>query len=228
MLNKISRLYLERYLYQPKLVSKHNNISIELNLMHIYLLIPLLILLLSGCNIKQSTQIYENSESGISLEKPSNWEVTYTERNGMISLSPKMGLWDKQSSRIEIFGPACRTTSNPWTNNPDELKSDVNRIRILYGLNAVTYSQEPKEYIIGGNEVVMAAVDIPTLSMVDDPNRILVDDKGQNIFQTIEIYAISNDNNGVMGYIYKGNDDELNKQAREIIDSIQLNCPVNP
>jgi len=224
MENKIPRFRFDRFFYVTEIVCRYNNKNIEWNSISIYLIFSLAIFLLAGCNMNQSKQLYKNSISGISLEKPSNWEVTYSERDGLITLFAKRGFWDRKKSRIEIYGNACRSFTIPWLNSMDEIKSDVNRIRILYGLDAITYSQEPNEYIIDGFEVVMAAIDIPTVSMLNDPNRIQVDHKDQNTLQTIELYAISNNNNGIMGYIYKGNDEVLNKQAREIIESIQFLC----
>ena len=115
------------------------------NILNPYLLILLLVLvyMTTGCNSTSSEQLFENSESGISLLKPGNWNSEYFERSGVIVLEPQKRGGNKDSARIEIHGSACVPTP-PWFNGPKtELESNIERIRILHNLDSVTIIQAP-------------------------------------------------------------------------------------
>ncbi len=192
----------------------------------------LFIFLLSGCvkgsNRTQSNQLYENPESGISLEKKANWDLEFYERSGLILLETENGFLQRNSSRLEIYENAC-DLGTTWLNRPDEeLAADIERIQSLYNLTSVTFVQEPMKVEIGDNEAIRTIIAIPTTAMVNDTNRIQVEDHGPDTLQTIDIYAISDQGITIFAYIYEGDDDALNQQAREIVDSIQFICTPEP
>jgi len=187
----------------------------------------LVIHLASGCSSTSSKRLYENPESGISLEKPGNWDLAFYERSGTIVLEPENGIANQGSARIEIYGNACVDTT---FNTPEEyIEANIDRIRILYDLDSVTIVQEPIQVEIGDYKVTKAIITIPTMSLPEDSVENQVGDRGPNISQTVEMFAIGNgDRNSIMVQLYKGNSEELNAEAEEIVDSIQLNCSPEP
>jgi len=176
------------------------------------------------CNQAPSDQLYENPESGISLLKPPNWNVEFYERNGVILLESKN---DQNSARIEIYGNACYPGT--WLNRPDEaLVADVERIQNRYNLASAPIIQESTNVETGDNDAIRVIIAIPTAAMLEDTSRIQVGDRGPDTLQTIAIYAISNQGIPILVYIYEGDDDALNDQAREIVESIQFICTPEP
>lgn len=179
--------------------------------------------LASGCSSTSSKQLYENPESGIRLERPGNWDLAFYERSGTIVLEPENGIANKGSARIEIHGSAC---GHPFFITPEEdIEANIDRIRILYNLSSVTIVQEPIKVETGDYEVTKAIITIPTMSLPEDSVENQVGGRGPNVFQPIDMFEIRDrDNNFIMVYVYKGNSDELNAEADEIVDSIQLTC----
>jgi hypothetical protein len=175
-----------------------------------------------------SKELYTNPKTDISLEKPDNWNLEYIERNGMIVLETKNWNRGKVSARVEIQGPACTLDSGGFNNSKEEIEWNIDRIRILYGLNSVAMVQKPSNTEIGEYEVTKAVIVIPTMSMLNDLNRNQVGDSDPNISQTIALSAITYNDNTLMAYIYKGNDEVLNAQAQEIVDSIRITCAAKP
>ena len=176
------------------------------------------------CNQAPSDQLYENPESGISLLKPPNWNVEFYERNGVTSLESKNG---QNSTRLEFLDNACYPGT--WLNRPgEELAANIQRIQSLYNLSSVTILQEPMNIAIGDKDAIRVIIAIPTAAMLDDTSRIQVGDRGPDALQTIDIYAISNQGITIFAYIYEGDDDALNDQAREIVESIQFICTPEP
>jgi hypothetical protein len=192
----------------------------------------LIVYLISGCTPAESKQLYENSENGISLEKPENWDLAFNKRNGFIVLEAENGILDKASARIEIFAGTCPPNSanaDTSQNSPHEiLERDIHRIGILYDLNSVTVVQEPIRVETKDYEVTKAVIAIPTMSMLGDSARNQVGDPGPDVLQTIDLFVITDSNNTIMAYIYKGNSNVLNTEAQEIVDSIQRNCLDGP
>lgn len=188
-----------------------------------------IVYMVSGCNSTPSKQLYQNSEFGISLEKPSHWSLEFTERNGLIALETETGIWAKESARIEIYGYACEPTPFLPKNPEEELELDVNRIRDLYSLDSVTTIQEPTKTQIRGNEVTTTIISIPTMSLPEDSVRNQVGERDVDIFQIIDISIIRDSkNNSIIVYIYKGTNEQLNADAEDIVNSIELTCLVKP
>lgn len=181
---------------------------------------------ITGCSSTTSKQPYENSEFGITLEKPGNWDLEFYERSGTIVLEAESGFWNKDSTRIEIYGYACVSTSN----NPITLlEANIDRIQILYDLESVTIVQQPTIVESGKYEVAKTIILIPTTSLPEDSARNQVGVQDSNIYQIIEMFAIrDSNNNSILVDIYKGNNEELNAEAEDIVSSIDLNCTANP
>lgn len=135
--------------------------------------------LMSGCSSATSKELYENSEFGISLEKPGNWRLEFYERSGSIVLESERGFLNKDSARIEIYGYACVPT---LFHNPNEaLESNIERIRTLYNLDSVTIVQEPSTVETGDNEITKAIITIPTMSLPEDSAKNQVGVQGSDM-----------------------------------------------
>jgi hypothetical protein len=187
----------------------------------------LVVYLMSGCSSTSSKQLYENPEFGIRLEKPGNWDLAFYERSGSIVLEAENGIGNKDSARIEIHGYACVPVL--FNNSEEAIESNIDRIRILYDLDSVTIVEEPIKVETGDYEVTKAIITIPTLSLPEDSVENQVGDRGPNVFQPIDMFAIrDSDNNFIMVYVYKGNSEAINAEADEIVDSIQLTCSTEP
>jgi len=189
------------------------------------LLITLLLIAysVSACSSRSSKQLYENPVSGVSLEKPGNWDLAFYERSATIVLEPKDGIMNQGSARVEVIGGACHDTM--FATPEEDMEAEIDRIRILYDLDFVTVVQHPTRAETGAYEVTKATIAIPTMSLPEDSVVNKVGDRGPDIFQTIEITAIRDRNRSfILAYVYRGNSDELNAEAEEIVGSIQAVC----
>jgi len=189
------------------------------------LLITLLLIAysVSACSSRSSKQLYENPVSDVSLEKPGNWDLAFYERSATIVLEPKDGIMNQGSARVEVIGGACHDTM--FATPEEDIEAEIDRIRILYDLDFVTVVQHPTRAETGAYEVTKATIAIPTMSLPEDSVVNKVGDRGPDIFQTIEITAIRDRNRSfILAYVYRGNSDELNAEAEEIVGSIQAVC----
>lgn len=187
---------------------------------------PMILLLffcfLSGCSSTPSKQLYTHPKIDISLEKPADWNLEYIERSGRIVLKAKNETGEKSSTRVEISGSACvfRGFSNPR----EEVEADIDRLRGLYHLSSVTFIQNLSEARIGDYLVTKAVIGIP----VNDWNGKGSGTSASDELQPIAVFAITRTRDTVMAYIYLGQDERLNAQAQEIVDSIRITCAAKP
>jgi hypothetical protein len=209
------------YINKPKAQSNKVICSI------IYISLFIIVFQISGCKPKITQKDYENLDSGVKLILPSNWDLSYDERSGVIVVETQKQLFDSASARIEVFGSPCQIAT-PWENSSiDEIDKNINRIRLLYGLDTITSIQEPEKSEKGDYEITNVIILVPTISMSQDKNRIQVSQKYSDTNQIIEIVAKSHLNSKVfmMAYIYYGDNDQINAQAKEIYNSIIRFCP---
>ncbi len=194
------------------------------------LLINFLVVLIAvGCTASISKQSYENLEVGLMLEKPGNWDLAYSERNGVIYLEAEKGIWKKDAIRIQIHGRSClsdvQDPNTPYNTPKEEIEWNIQRMKMLYSLESITIIQEPITDKIGSNEATKAVIEIPAAVLEGSSDR----SRGSDISQRINMYQIRDgDKSSVMVYVFQSNNDELNVQAEEIIESIQFNCPSAP
>lgn len=186
--------------------------------------LSLLISMITGCIPASNYQKYENRELGISLEKPELWELNYNERNGMIVLTKNGNILINESSRIEIQGPACTHNLNNFTNPREEIEWNIERIRDLYHLESLPMIQEIEEINYEDYKYTSTTIAIPTISLSADSDRNQMGNSSPELMQLIDIIAISKDDNTIINYIYKGKNEIVNNQAKEIINSIKIIC----
>ncbi len=201
------------------------------NALNFPLSLVFLVCLLSGCISTRATKIYQNSETGISLEKSGNWNAIFDSRSGAIYLITKKGIWQNGTARVEIFAGSCPDDSIKGSNSqqtpPQILRQDIKRLGTLYNLEEVNIIQEPKKVTVEGKdyEFTQAIVSVPTMSMPANSNRIQVGEPDPSKSQIIELFVISNSEDTILAFIYKGNNEGLNAQAESIIKSIKRKCP---
>ena len=178
------------------------------------IVISLLIIWISvGCTASTSIQPYENVDAGIRLEKPTNWEVAYSERNGITYLEAR----DKDSIQVQIHGPACHKNSSQFSTPDEEIESNFQRMKMLYNVDTITVIQEPLLEKVGDNELTKAVIEIP------------VPKEGSDGSQVVSVFQIRNsDKNSVMVYVFQNDNERLNVQAEEMIESLQFICPSAP
>lgn len=195
----------------------------------ITLITPLLIIyLISGCASRSSWQQYESREFGIELKKPTNWDVTVYERSGTIVLETEERIRNDGSARIEIHGNACIPVSPWFENSYEQIELNIDRIGILYDLDSVSIIQEPTKIEEGENEIIKAIISIPTMAFQQSDDRNQTGIQETNLSQIIEMFAIRNKDYFTIAYIYLGSSEELNAEAEEIVNSIQLICSTGP
>ncbi len=181
--------------------------------------------LVSGCSSTTSKEIYENSEFGISLEKPSNWSLQSDERSRSIVLEAETGIWNKDSILIVIQGIAVSPL--PY-DSKQELEANIDRLRMVYNLDSVTVIQESAIVEDEVYEMATATILIPTMSIPEDSTANQVGVQDPDMFQTVDMRTIRCPDNFALIYIYKGNSEQLNAEAEAIVDSIQLTCAADP
>lgn len=173
-------------------------------------------------------RVYKNSETGTRINKPDNWKVSFNERNGLIVITAKEGFWKHDSARIEIFAGTCPispATSDSFSTPLNELlQQDIERIGKLYNQESVSILQEPIKIDNAVYEVEKAIISIPTMSMFDDSARIQVGDPKPDKAQTIVLYAFRDSKRSVLAYMYTGNSETLNIQAKDIVESVRWAC----
>lgn len=180
--------------------------------------------LISGCSSTSSSQQYENTELGIRLERPGNWDLIYHERSGSVVLDAENRLGNKDSAHVEIYGNACVPAPAWFQGSRQEIYLNIDRIRILYNLDSVKIIQEPSEIEAGLKEIIKAIIIVPTMSLPENSVRNQVGGRDPDLFQTIVMFAIKSENHFVMAYVYEGGNNELNAEAEAIVTSIQFMC----
>jgi hypothetical protein len=189
----------------------------------------LVILIAVGCTASISKQPYENLEIGLMLEKPSNWDLAYSERNGVIYLEAKKGVLKKDVIRIQIHGGSCLSNlqepTTPYNTPKEEIEWNIRRMKMLYNLESITIIQEPMADHVGSNEVTKAVIELPAAVLEEGSSG----NRGSDASQIVNMFQINDgDKRSVMAYVFQSNNEELNTQAEEIIDSIQFKCPDAP
>jgi len=176
--------------------------------------------IMPGCSSTSSTQMYENSEFGISFEIPEDWSVEYDARTRSIVLKTEIGMWNKEMARISILGVS--TSPLPYIPEHD-LEAHVDRLRTLNNLE-VSIVQEPTETENEDYEIAIATILISTMSLPKGSPLNQMGVQEPDTFQTVAMRTIKCTNNFALISVYKGNSEQLNAEAEDIVDSIVLTC----
>lgn len=183
--------------------------------------------MLLGCQRIPVTEHYVNDLNGISLDRPNTWELIYLERPGAIVVTTTENLFARKGgrSRVEIVAPHC-FESYPEHDINEAIITDITRIDHLYGPDTIIITSGPELYQTPSGEGVIASIQIPIKAMPDDSNRVQVSEQGPNAFQVIDIVFIrGHDYSLTKTYIYRGTNEQINQEAKAIVDSIQRVCP---
>lgn len=185
------------------------------------------IYVISGCGPTSSKQSFEDFglSGGLSLEKPSNWQAEFDDRTETIVLKAEKGILRKDSVLVVIQPFTTLPTSSLLS---EQVETGIDRIGTRYNLDSVTVIQEPTIIEREEYEMVTATILIPTMSIPENSTANQVGVQEPDIFQTVELRVIRCPNNFAMVYIYKGNSEQLNAEAEDIVDSIDLTCSTEP
>ena len=96
---------------------------------------------------------------------------------------------------------------------------------MLYNQASVVTVQNPLTIENSSKTIMKATIKIPTIAMKNDINRIQVGQLEPDIFQTVDIFALSQEKYFFIAHLYEGNNASLNNQAQEIILSMEGDCP---
>jgi hydrogenase maturation factor len=181
---------------------------------------------ISGCDTSSVERVYEDPEFGIRLEIPRNWSLKSYKRNGSIVLESGNGLFEKDSARVEIYGIACAASLDASLVDWEEvLEANIKRIGDLYGPDPITILQPLNKVDSENYEIYTTKIQIPTISIPKDSPRNQVGVRDSNTLQTVELYLIRDEsNNGIWVEVYTGNSVQLNDEAEEIVNSVELIC----
>lgn len=193
----------------------------------LFLLIILLLIsfvcLLSGCG-SPSLEYYENQAWNFRLEYPKNWELNDNNRVANdFALQATKGLFRKSSARIHLY------VELPFSREPPvELEADMEnyitivrkRTHIIKSLEVIQISDVID---IGSHKMIWATVSVPTLDIVEDASINQMGQRKENVSQVIDIYILRNsEGQNIVAEVYKGDDEDLNAQAAEIVRSIRF------
>ena len=206
------------------LLFPHANMNHFFQLKRVFQVLVLGLFVLSGCQKPSTSERYENNEIGISLEKPGNWSISFNDRNGILLLYTGDSRHGKDSARIEFFSPACPSSLAAYDDPYEAIATNVERIKRLYNLQSIDIIQGTSIVKKGNIEIVKAAIVVPTMALVDDPNRNQTGVQKPNIFQNIEIYALTKNNDILMAFVYQGNNEAINSQAQDIVVNTEITC----
>jgi hypothetical protein len=166
-------------------------------------------------------QIYESPTGDRKVVKPENWNLYFSERNGWIYLYPEPSIWGETYTFVSIDITACNIPSSEYKTPRELLDENIERLRNLYSLDTISIFLQPISIESNEYEILKTIVMIPTIAFEEGA----VEHRSTDLQQEIDIYVISDsNNNSLMVYIYPGNNEEINKEAYSIIDSIVLNC----
>lgn len=189
-------------------------------------------LFIIGCQSQLVEQKFEDfgSSGGLSLKRPSNWQAEYHERNGSIVLKAEKGILNKDSVVIVIQPYVF--SSNQLNVPEEEVKANINRLKIHFYGDSMTIIQKPARLENEDYEIATAIISIPISSSSEDSaedDSISYEGDSQVLdnFRTVDLRAVQCANNFAMVYIYKGNNDQLNAEADDIVESIRLTCSAN-
>ncbi len=182
------------------------------------------LLLTLGCSSTLTKlSLYENFEFGISLQRSEIWDIYYSKRNGDIMIFAKL-INNNSMSHINISGPAC-VPGPEWEYDPlQDLEDEIINIRNYYDLNEITIISDPTVTDINGKKTYREIIEIPTMALPEDSPMNRMGEQDPQIYQTIELYSINKQNAYVTVRIYLGINEEINHQAKEIINSIEFIC----
>lgn len=205
-------------------MTKHQNKVTTWYEMRFLVFVLLSVFLVSGCNTEPITvpiqEIYKEfgSNGGLHLETLSSWESSFNDRNSTITVTNKRGT--SEGSAVIIIQPFTTIAHDIATAAPlvEHLESATTIISSRHDLDMITIVQAPEVSINEAYEMATTVVQIPVE---------LSDEDGQfsDLFQTIELHAIRCGENFSIIYFYRSKNDQLNKEANDIIKSIELHCP---
>jgi hypothetical protein len=181
----------------------------------------------SRCTSTSSPQTYEDSQLGLSLEYPKNWNLQTSERlDNLIVLQSTGEPFAKDSARIELLVSPPNSSS---FNLEEGLENRIKTKARLYDLESVTIIQLPTRVENQDYEIAVATIAIPTMSIPENSHRNQMGLRDLNTIQMVDMYVIrNNDNRYVEINIYRSESEELNTQAEAIVNSIRFVAPNIP
>lgn len=183
--------------------------------------------LISGCRASRSEDSFDEfgSSGGISLERPNNWQAEFDDRNDTLTLKAEKGISGQDSTQIIIQPYTRLPNTSPLL---EQLQSATDITGVRYNLDTITVIQEPATLENEVYEIATAKLLIPAEPLPSDPTAMQSSTREPYEYRELELRVIRCTNNFAMVYIYKGNSEQLNVEAVEIVDSIDLNCSAKP
>ena len=179
---------------------------------------------ISGCVSSTSKEIYEDNQLNIQLEYPKTWNLELSERvDNSIVLQSDQGIFEENSARVEIL---VGVPINSPIDLEEGLEKRISNLGHLYDLGTVTVIQSPSQGEREDYEIATAIISIPTMKIPDNSPVNQLNHRDFNVSQIICLYTLRNENDfDIEVSIYKGNSDELNNQAEDIVNSIKYIAP---
>lgn len=197
--------------------------------LHQFLIIAITFLFLfSGC--APSREKFGVAKENYSAILPYGWTGEFYERDGRTFIEGKSGLlWSREYVRMEINTLDCLHFLNIERDPVKRIEMETERIRSYYSSDSVDTVQPPTVIENKPYKIFQAIIRIPTMAMdeKEDAWALSIGVRAPDVYQSVELYEVFVDDEGrrVSALIYPGNDKDLNTQARNILNTIELYCP---
>lgn len=171
-----------------------------------------------SCGPKEDEKFHQ---LGLSFEYPANWSANISENiDNKIIANTSRGVFNRHSAQIEfiVFEGVNEAETYAF-----ELEHEVDRASRLFGYQelqmktpATTFEQNDK----WGKSVI---VEIPTSSMVKGSRRNQTGQFSNTVMQPLEIiYIEGKSNRAVLIWFFMSLSEDINLEAKHIIESIQF------
>lgn len=185
---------------------------------------------LSGCQTK--TVMYENESFNFSLQYPSDWEFSESERlTNVFSLGKNAESSSQPGVYIMITMPITRpesTLTSPQSDNTvEELTNMMEHILDvtaspgghIKSLEIISISDVA---VYENHAVISATIAVPTVD-ITNPIYNQMGEQAEDVLQLVDLYLLRSDDERYMKVrVFKGTDESLNLEADEIVRSIRF------
>ncbi len=183
-------------------------------------------ILVTACGSTATTLAYEDPETGLALDYPRNWSVHRSERFLSYGLRPRKSLFTRGSAYVVIV-PMGMLSADETVE--DAVEQDIQRLNQFFHLDQLERTALADLSADPGYQTAGVSISVPTTSVPDDSGMNQMGRSDPNVCQTIDVYAIRNPaGRHLVVEVFDGENQDLNAQADEIVNSIRLNAPTMP
>ena len=193
---------------------------------HLLILIAALFLggVVTSCAPPKVKVLKRFPQYGYSVSGQPGWQVGEYERAGLVWFESSLGGDQAQGGALVlIYGANCNGLTAESAG--DTLDREVALLADLYSLESIDIVGEPLAVDHDGRTVTSLVMEIPISAISEDSLTNQMGIPPISPTQEVEIIDIRDSWGGhAIVHIHRGPSDHLNKQAREIAESVQPQC----